>query len=57
MLAKKSMEWYEEWFDAKSPLPKVDLIAIPDFSMGAMENWLVIDVVIDTSVVISTKSI
>ncbi|KAI6191934.1 Aminopeptidase [Aphelenchoides bicaudatus] len=38
-VAKKSMEWYEDWFDYESPLPKVDLIAIPDFSMGAMENW------------------
>jgi aminopeptidase N len=38
-VAKKAMEYFEEWFDYKSPLPKVDLIAIPDFSMGAMENW------------------
>jgi puromycin-sensitive aminopeptidase len=38
-VAKQSMEWFEDWFDYKSPIPKVDLIAIPDFSMGAMENW------------------
>lgn len=39
-VAKKSMEFYEDWFDYKSPLLKeVKMIAIPDFSMGAMENW------------------
>jgi aminopeptidase N len=29
----------EEWFDLRLPLPKTDLIGIPDFSMGAMENF------------------
>ncbi|CAD5218972.1 unnamed protein product [Bursaphelenchus okinawaensis] len=38
-LAVKALEWYNEWFDIKYVLPKVDLIAIPDFSMNAMENW------------------
>uniref|UniRef100_A0A0M3JNQ3 Peptidase_M1 domain-containing protein n=1 Tax=Anisakis simplex TaxID=6269 RepID=A0A0M3JNQ3_ANISI len=38
-LATKAIDWYNDWFGIVSPLPKIDLIAIPDFSMGAMENW------------------
>lgn len=37
--AIKSLEFYEEYFDIKYPLPTLDMIAIPDFSSGAMENW------------------
>lgn len=33
------LEFYEKFFDIKYPLPKEDLIAIPDFASGAMENW------------------
>ncbi|KAJ8967080.1 hypothetical protein NQ314_003092 [Rhamnusium bicolor] len=35
----KALEYYEKFFDIKYPLPKQDMIAIPDFSAGAMENW------------------
>ncbi len=37
--AKKFIAFYENYFGIKYPLPKVDLIAIPDFAAGAMENW------------------
>jgi len=35
----RCLEWYEEFFDLVYPLPKMDMIGVPDFSMGAMENW------------------
>ena len=37
--AKKSVAYYQGYFRIKYPLPKLDLIGIPDFSAGAMENW------------------
>ncbi|KAM5257660.1 endoplasmic reticulum aminopeptidase 2 isoform 1-T2 [Hipposideros larvatus] len=35
----KLLTFYENYFDIKYPLPKLDLVAIPDFGSGAMENW------------------
>ncbi len=37
--AKKIVSFYERYFGIKYPLRKLDLIAVPDFSAGAMENW------------------
>jgi len=37
--AIKTLEFYNKYFDIPYPLPILDLIAIPDFSHGAMENW------------------
>uniref|UniRef100_A0A8C5BEE3 Aminopeptidase n=1 Tax=Gadus morhua TaxID=8049 RepID=A0A8C5BEE3_GADMO len=38
-VAVKTLDFYEKYFNINYPLPKQDLIAIPDFESGAMENW------------------
>jgi len=38
-LGPKVLKYYEDYFDEKFPLSKQDMVAIPDFSAGAMENW------------------
>lgn len=35
----KVLKFFEEYFDVPFPLPKMDMVAIPDFGAGAMENW------------------
>lgn len=37
--AIKSVRFYNRYFNIPYPLPTLDLIAIPDFESGAMENW------------------
>ncbi|TSC86869.1 MAG: puromycin-sensitive aminopeptidase [Microgenomates group bacterium Gr01-1014_7] len=38
-VAIKVLKFYENYFGIDYPLPVLDLIAIPDFASGAMENW------------------
>ncbi|ANZ75050.1 BA75_02276T0 [Komagataella pastoris] len=38
-LAAKTLEFFEQQFDIDYPLPKMDMVAIHDFSAGAMENF------------------
>jgi aminopeptidase 2 len=38
-VAVKGLQFYEDIFNCRYPLPKLDLVAMPDLSSGAMENW------------------
>ncbi len=33
------LDFYDDRFKTPFPLPKMDLLALPDFEAGAMENW------------------
>lgn len=35
----KSLDAFEAYFGIKFTFPKMDQVAVPDFSAGAMENW------------------
>ncbi|CAG2165405.1 unnamed protein product, partial [Oppiella nova] len=35
----KAIDYYNDYFGIRYPLPKLDMIAIADFAIGAMENW------------------
>jgi tricorn protease interacting factor F2/3 len=36
---EKALEFSEAYYGISYPLAKLDLIAVPDFAFGAMENW------------------
>lgn len=38
-VAPKVLAFFNDYFDIPYPLTKLDLLAIPDFDAGAMENW------------------
>ncbi|KAJ3027530.1 UNVERIFIED_CONTAM: hypothetical protein HDU68_003661 [Siphonaria sp. JEL0065] len=38
-VAVKTLIYFNEYFDIAYPLVKSDLVAIPNFGFGAMENW------------------
>lgn len=38
-VAVRGLEWFIKWFEIDYPLKKLDLLGVPDFRSGAMENW------------------
>ena len=38
-IAEKVLPEYERYYGILYPLPKLDLVAVPEFWAGAMENW------------------
>lgn len=39
LFTKQFLSYFQNYFKIPYPLPKLDMIAIPDFASGAMENW------------------
>ncbi|CAG7562111.1 unnamed protein product [Fusarium equiseti] len=63
-LGARTLEFYEQQFGSQYPLPKMDMVAIPDFAAGAMENWglityRVVDLLLDekTSSAVTKKRV
>jgi aminopeptidase N len=38
-VGKRALEFFNEYYGVPYPLPKSDHVAVPDFAVGAMENW------------------
>lgn len=38
-VALYALPFYTDYYQIDYPLPKLDLVALPDFAAGAMENW------------------
>jgi len=38
-VAVRGLEFFIDYFGVPYPLEKLDMVALPDFSVGAMENW------------------
>ncbi len=39
LIGPQMLEFYEKHYNVNYALPKMDLVAVPDFSAEAMENW------------------
>ncbi len=38
-VALDAIEYFEKWYGIPYAFPKLDMVALPDFASGAMENW------------------
>lgn len=38
-LTTKILPFFEDYFGIRFDLPKIDMVAVPEFGFSAMENW------------------
>jgi len=38
-VAKRALDFYNNFFQLHYPLPKLDMLCVTEFAAGAMENW------------------
>lgn len=38
-MTTKILPFYENYFGIRFNLPKIDMVAVPEFGFSAMENW------------------
>jgi len=38
-VGSKILAFYESYFNVSYPLPKMDMVAVPDIAVRGMENW------------------
>ncbi len=38
-VGRHALDYFARWFSIPYALPKLDMVALPDFASGAMENW------------------
>lgn len=38
-IAPQILDYFERYFGIPYPLPKMDIVAVPEFGFSAMENW------------------
>lgn len=38
-IAPQVLHYFEDFFQIKYPLQKIDIVAVPEFGVSAMENW------------------